>query len=107
MTITVAGNYEYTSDSSDSISFEPQKTIGKGFCFDCDRPVAIEYDQWWIGDYVPPKICQECNGHDVEFVGRVAERLWERIGTLNRKSEPMFGANIRDAINIIKVYIEP
>ena len=58
--------YEHTSS-------EPQKTLGEGFCFDCDKPVAIEYDLWWFGDYEPPKTCQECSGHDVEFI----RWLWE------------------------------
>lgn len=57
----------------------PVKAIGRGFCFNCDHPVEIEYDQWWIGDYTPPKTCLECGGHDVDFMGRVAERLWEYV----------------------------
>lgn len=87
MYIAVAGDYEYTSDTTTSVSFEPQKAIGEGFCFDCDKPVAIEYDQWSFEGYGPAKVCQECGGHDVEFMGRVAKRLWECIEALDEWPE--------------------
>lgn len=80
-TVIVEGNAissGYTGDTSTCTTIcQPAKAIGHGFCFDCDHPVEIEYDTWWTGDY-RAKTCQECGSHDVEFMGRVAKRLWER-----------------------------
>ena len=80
MDFTQSPDSRNVTTSDTSMSFMPQKAIGEGFCFDCDRPVAIDYDLWWFGNYEPPKICQECGGHDVEFMGRVAKRIWDKLG---------------------------
>lgn len=91
--------YLYTGDdawpSGDTLTWTddsgnlPTKVVGRGYCFHCDRPVKMEYDRQWIGDgnYQPPKTCLECGGHDVEFMGRAAKRLWECIETLDEWPE--------------------
>jgi hypothetical protein len=56
--------------------------VTRGYCFQCDKPVDIEYHQWWVGEAEPPKRCTECGSADVEFMNRVAERLWEKLQTL-------------------------
>lgn len=43
-----------------------------------------------------PKTCLECGGHDVEWMGRVAQHLWEQLETLRRPSKPMTGSNVWD-----------
>lgn len=75
--MTLAKDTLYFDATSTTTSL-PVKAKGRGYCFDCDHPVEMEHDQWWSEFYEPPKTCQECGGHDVEFMGRVAERLWER-----------------------------
>lgn len=34
----------YSEDSNSSAL--PARQTGLGFCFDCDKPVDVEYDQW-------------------------------------------------------------
>ncbi len=79
MDFTQSPDSQNVTTTDTARGFEPQKAIGKGFCFDCDKPAQIEYDQWWFGNYEPPKTCQECSGHDVEFMGRVAKRIWDKL----------------------------
>jgi len=72
--------------STDSASWDPSayKAVARGYCFRCDRSVDVEYYPAWCG-LEPPKKCLRCGSSDVEFLGRVAERLLERIEELERQ----------------------
>jgi len=69
--------------NTDSASWDPSawKAVARGYCFHCDQPVDIEYHQMWAGAE-PPRRCLRCG---VEFLGRVAMRLLERIEELERQ----------------------
>lgn len=77
---TITAGYGLDDSSTCTITSLPAQAMRRGFCFDCDHLVEMEYDQWWFGaDYRLRGTCLECGGHDVEFMGRVARRLWECI----------------------------
>lgn len=74
--------------STSNVSWDPSvsKVRAPGYCFDCDEAVPVEYYEVWAGTQ-PPRTCLHCGGHDVEFLGRVAGRLLERIEGLEQRLE--------------------